>query len=85
MLVGNRVFSGKGAREEAGNLLNAVILSWRDDLTAQVRAHFKGFEIISRGSAFKNDAPELFVRGKEIYKPISIPTIRSERSQASST
>jgi hypothetical protein len=68
MRVGNREFSGKGAREEAGNLLNAVIMSWRDDLTAQVRAHFKGFEIVSRGSASKNDAPELFIRGKEIYK-----------------
>ncbi len=68
MRVGNRVFSGKGAREEAGNLLNAVILSWRDDLTAQVRGHFKGFEIVSRGSASKSDTPELFVRSKEIYK-----------------
>jgi N12 class adenine-specific DNA methylase len=68
MVVGNRVLIGKGAREEASNLLNGVILSWRDDLTAQVRAYFKGFEIVTRGSASKNDAPELFVRGTEVYK-----------------
>ena len=37
MKVGNREFSGKGAREEAGNALNAVVMSWRDDKTAQVR------------------------------------------------
>jgi hypothetical protein len=64
-------FLAQGAREEAGNLLDAVILSWRDDLNAQVWAHFKGFEIVSRGSAFKDDVPELFVRGREIYKAIN--------------
>jgi N12 class adenine-specific DNA methylase len=68
MKVGNREFSGKGAREEAGNALNAVILSWRDDQTPQVRAHFKGFEILSRGSATKDGEPDLFVRGKETYR-----------------
>src|ERR1700689_2347799 len=35
---------------------------------AQVRAHFKGFEILSRGSAFKDGEPDLFIRGKETYK-----------------
>ncbi len=68
MKVGNREFSGKGAREEAGNALNAVIMSWRDDKTPQVRGHFKGFEILSRGSAYKDGEPDLFVRGKETYK-----------------
>jgi hypothetical protein len=68
MTVGKREFSGKGAREEAGNALNAVVISWRDDLTLQVRGQFKGFEIISRGSQFKDGEPEIFVRGKEIYK-----------------
>jgi N12 class adenine-specific DNA methylase len=68
MKVGNREFSGKGAREDAGNALNAVVMSWRDDQTAQVRAHFRGFEIISRGSQFKDGEPDLFIRGKETYK-----------------
>ena len=68
MSVGNREFSGKGAREEAGSALNKVILSWRDDKTLQVRGHFKGFEILSRGSQFKDGEPDLFVRGKETYK-----------------
>jgi N12 class adenine-specific DNA methylase len=68
MKVGKREFSGKGVREDAGNALNVVIMSWRDDITPQVRAHFKGFEILSRGSAQKDGEPELFIRGKETYK-----------------
>jgi N12 class adenine-specific DNA methylase len=68
MKVGNREFSGKGAREEAGNALNAVVLSWCDDKSAQVRGHFKGFEIISWGSQFRDGEPDLFIRGKEAYK-----------------
>ena len=68
MKVGNRQFSGKGAREDAGNALNTVIMSWRDDQTPQVRGHFKGFEILSRGSAHKDGEPDLFIRGKETYK-----------------
>ena len=68
MKVGNREFSGKGAREDAGNALNIVVMSWRDDTTTQVRAHFKGFEILSRGSAFKEGEPDIFIRGNETYK-----------------
>jgi hypothetical protein len=68
MKVGNREFSGKGAREDAGNALNTVIMSWRDDQTLRMRGHFKGFEILSRGSQFKDGEPELFIRGKEAYK-----------------
>jgi hypothetical protein len=37
MKVGNRVYAGRGAREDAGNALNILILSWRDDMTPQVR------------------------------------------------
>ena len=68
MKVGNHVYAGKGAREDAGNALNAVIMSWRDDNTPHVRAHFKGFEILSRGSAHKDGEPDLIVRGRETYK-----------------
>jgi hypothetical protein len=68
MKVGNRVYTGKGAREEAGSALNAVVLSWRDDLTPQLRGHFKGFEILSRGSARQDGEPDLIVRGQEAYK-----------------
>ena len=68
MKVGNRVYAGKGAREDAGNALNAVILSWRDDKTVQVRAQFKGFEILSRGSIRQDGEPDLFIRGQETYK-----------------
>jgi hypothetical protein len=68
MKVGNREFSGKGAREEAGNALNSVVMSWRDDRTLKVRGHYKGFEILSRGSQFKDGDPELFIRAKATYK-----------------
>ena len=49
MTVGNRVYSGKGAREEGAAALTQVVLSWRDDLTLQVRGALRGFEILSRG------------------------------------
>jgi N12 class adenine-specific DNA methylase len=69
MTVGNRTFSGKGAREESAKALNEVILSWANDQTTQVRAKFKGFEILSRGHAFGGDNdPELYVRGALTYR-----------------
>ena len=68
MTVGKREFSGKGAREDGGNALNAVVISWRDDTTPQVRGQFRGFEIVSRGSQFKDGEPDLFIRGRETYK-----------------
>ncbi len=49
MTVGNRVFLGKGAREEAAKALTFTILSWRDDQTMQPRGQFRGFEILSKG------------------------------------
>jgi Helicase conserved C-terminal domain len=75
MRVGNRLYAGKGAREEAAAALTAVVLSWRDDQTLQVRGSFHGFEIVSRGRAgalmLNSDdehLPELFVRGAVTYK-----------------
>jgi hypothetical protein len=68
MKVGNREFSGKGAREEAGSALNTVVMSWQDDQTLKLRGHYKGFDILSRGNAIKDFEPDLFIRGKEIYR-----------------
>jgi N12 class adenine-specific DNA methylase len=75
MTVGNRVYSGKGAREEGAAALTQVVLSWRDDLTLQVRGAFRGFEILSRGrgatlliNSDDERVPELFIRGAGIYK-----------------
>jgi hypothetical protein len=68
MRVGNRVFSGKGAREESGNALNAVVMSWKDDKSLQVRGHYKGFEVLSQGSGFRDVNPHIFLRGKEAYE-----------------
>ena len=74
MTVGNRVFSGKGAREEAAKALTFAVLSWRDDQTMQPRGAFRGFEILSRGKSggfglLQEDEriPELFVRGRATY------------------
>jgi hypothetical protein len=69
MTVGNRTFSGKGAREEAAKALNDVVLSWRNDETQQVRGRFRGFEIVSRGHAFGSDyEPEILLRGALTYR-----------------
>jgi hypothetical protein len=74
MTVGNRVFSGKGAREEAAKALTFAVLSWRDDQTTQPRGDFRGFELLSRGRSggfgmLQEDErlPELFVRGRATY------------------
>ena len=50
MKVGNRVFSGIGAREEAAKALTFAVLSWRDAQTMQPRASLRGFEILNRGN-----------------------------------
>jgi hypothetical protein len=74
MMVGNRFFSGKGAREEAAKALTFATLSWRDDQTMQPRGALRGFEILSRGKTgglglVKEDEriPDLFVRGHATY------------------
>ena len=74
MTVGNRLFSGKGAREEAAKALTFAILSWRDDQTVQPRGAFRGFEILSKGKSagfglVQEDErfPELFVGGRATY------------------
>jgi hypothetical protein len=74
MTVGNRVFSGKGAREEAAKALTFTILSWRDDQTVQPRGHFRGFDVLSKGKSgglglLQEDerVPELFIQGRAMY------------------
>ena len=75
MQVGDVMYSGKGAREEGAAALTQAILSWREDLTLQVRGLFRGFEILSRGrggtlliGSDEERLPELFIRGAGIYK-----------------
>ncbi len=74
MKVGNRIFSGKGAREEAAKALTFAILSWRDDPAIEPRGSFRGFEILSRGRSGgfgmleeSERIPELFLRGYATY------------------
>ncbi len=66
MTVGQRVFSGKGAREEAANALVRAVLSRRDDYTLRKHGAFKGFQILSRGQP-AGPVPDLFVRGAGTY------------------
>ncbi len=68
MTIGRRTFAGKDARKQAGEALNEVAYSWRNDQSVQVRGQFKGFEILTRGSAKRDAAPDLFLRGKETYE-----------------
>ena len=73
MTVGNRVYSGKGAREDAANALTKAVMSWRDDHSLQPRAQYRGFEILSRGSGMKRfdgeaELPELLVKGHATYR-----------------
>jgi hypothetical protein len=64
MTVGNRVYSGKGAREDAAKALTHAVLSWRDDRTLQIRGAFRGFDILSKGTP---DLPDLLIRGAGRY------------------
>lgn len=73
--VGDRLYAGKGAREEGAAALTQAVLSHRDDLALQVRGAFRGFEILSRGRKAtvligpdEELLPELFIRGAGIYK-----------------
>ncbi len=74
MKVGNRVFFGKGAREDAAKALTFAVLSWRDDQTMQARGSVRGFEILSKGTSggfgmVQEDdrLPDLFLRGRATY------------------
>jgi hypothetical protein len=71
MTVGNRHFSGKGAREEAAKALTYLVLTWKDDEAREVRARFRGFQILSQGkrpSFLEPDpVPSLFLRGSGTY------------------
>jgi N12 class adenine-specific DNA methylase len=78
MRIGNRDYSGKGAREEAAKALTYLVLTWKDDEAREVRAHFRGFQILSQGKrpSFleSNPVPSLFVRGNSTYTATLNPT-----------
>ncbi len=66
MTVDGHLFSGKGAREEAGRALARAILSRRDEYAPRARATIKGFEILSRDKPGAS-VPDLFIRGAGTY------------------
>ncbi|HEX3681732.1 MAG TPA: DEAD/DEAH box helicase family protein [Bryobacteraceae bacterium] len=73
MTVGNRLFTGNGAREQAANALVSAVLSWKEDTILQPRGFFRGFEICSRakrplGYLDEQDRlPNIYVRGLGLY------------------
>ena len=71
MKIGNREYSGKGAREEAAKALTYLVLTWKDDEARKLRAHFRGFQIWSQGKRPSflepNPVPSLFVRANGTY------------------
>ncbi|HEX7362274.1 MAG TPA: SNF2-related protein [Bryobacteraceae bacterium] len=78
MRIGNRKYGGKGAREEAAKALTYLVLTWKDDEAREVRAEFRGFQILSQGKrpSFLEPAPvpSLFLRGSGIYTASLNPT-----------
>ena len=62
MTAGKRTYSGRGAREDGATALIMAILSWRNDLSLQVRRTFRGFEILSRGRGQQRNDPK-YARG----------------------
>jgi hypothetical protein len=71
MRIGSHQYAGKGAREEAAKALTYLVLTWKDDEAREVRAHFRGFQILSQGkrSSFleTDPVPALFLRGSGYY------------------
>jgi hypothetical protein len=83
MQVGRRTFSGKGAREDAGNALNMVVMSWREDKALKTRGHFRGFGVLSRGGALRDSEPDIFIRGAATYRANFNPENRLNRQMPS--
>ncbi len=70
--VDGRVYSGKNAREEAGEALIKAILSslWEDKGEGELkeRGFYKGFRIMSRLSTSDGKTLYLYLRGKQTYE-----------------
>ncbi|MGI9072239.1 MAG: hypothetical protein ACR2JB_13220 [Bryobacteraceae bacterium] len=71
MTIGNREYSGRGAREEAAKALTYLVLTWKDDKARELRARFRGFRIFSQGKRLSflepDPIPSLFVCGSGTY------------------
>ncbi|MGB9154800.1 MAG: SNF2-related protein, partial [Alphaproteobacteria bacterium] len=65
MTIGDRTYKGKKGREEAGVVLNDIILKWRGDPNPRVRGQINGFDIVSRDEA--NGCVSTFLRGQATY------------------
>lgn len=78
MTIGNREYSGKGAREEAAKALTYLAFTWKDDEARETRAQFRGFQILSQGKRASflepDPVPSLFLRGSGTYTATLNPT-----------
>src|SRR5205807_8312608 len=70
MMVDGRQFSGKNAREEAGEALMKLIMAslWGDNSELKHLGYFKGFELVRSFSGHEGDRPRLYVRGTHTYE-----------------
>jgi hypothetical protein len=66
MTVGGRIFSGKGAREEAAQALTRAALARPTDFALRSLGTFHGLEILSRAKMTAS-VPDLLIRGEGIY------------------
>ncbi|QBD75179.1 N-domain protein, SNF2 family [Ktedonosporobacter rubrisoli] len=73
MTIGDKEYTGKNAREEAGKALTQAITSalWEDSEKLMSRGHTKGFEIWSRPSRREGGMPELYLRGASAYYEVN--------------
>lgn len=70
MTVDGREFSGKHARERAGEALIKVIMVslWGDSREVRHLGHYKGFAVMSSLSGHESEAPKLYLRGTQTYE-----------------
>ncbi len=72
MTVGERVISGKGAREEAGEAISRAIMAlvWEDrsELSLKRIGSYKGFTLMSSFAGREGETPKLFLRGRQTYE-----------------
>ncbi len=70
MTIAGVEYSGKGAREQAGDALLKTVLAslWGDSREARKIGSHKGFDILCRVSGREGEAPTLFLRGTHTYE-----------------
>ncbi|HEU5380271.1 MAG TPA: SNF2-related protein [Ktedonobacteraceae bacterium] len=68
MAVSGRQFNGKDAKEDAGDALIEAVMAGKEEAEFRIIGNYRGFQIMTRGSRFDPDKPELYLRGKEMHR-----------------